>query len=136
MHGARILVVECLCSQRVVAFLEARIVKAHVLRQQAEDFRIRLRFAQRRHGRVVRHHVQMAVGGMRIDVFQLRGGGQHDVGVVDGVRLEVLEHDGKQILAGKTLRHFRGVGRHRQRIRVVDDHGFHLRTERGRADFQ
>ena len=57
MHGARIGRIEGLGRQRIVAFLEARIIKAHVLGQQAEDFRIRLRFAQRRHGRIVRHHV-------------------------------------------------------------------------------
>ena len=136
MHGARIRRIEGLGRQRIVAFLEARIIKAHVLGQQAEDFRIRLCFAQRRHGRIVRHHVQVAVGGVRIDVFELRGGGQHDVGVIDGIGLEMFEHDRKQVFTGKALRHFRGIGRHGQGIRVVDDHGFHLRAELDGTFFQ
>jgi uncharacterized membrane protein YfcA len=49
-------------------------------------------------------------------MLELRGGGQHIVGVVGGVGHEVLEHHGEEIVARKTLRHVPGLRRHRDRI--------------------
>ena len=58
---------------------------------------------------------------VHVDVLELRGGRQHVVGVVGGVGLEVLEHDGEQVLAREALRHLARLRRHRDRIAVVDD---------------
>ena len=115
--------------QLVVALPEARVKHAHARGQQAENLGVRLGLAHRRNRRVIRHHVQMAVGQVGVDVFELGSGRQHDVGVVGTVGVEVLEHDGEQIVARKTLCYPRRIGRDGQRVGVVDDDGFDLRAK-------
>ncbi|MNO48279.1 hypothetical protein D3C76_386120 [compost metagenome] len=66
-------------------------------------------------------------------MLQLRRGWQQDVGVIGGVGLEMFQHHGEQVLAGKALSDFRRLGRHRHRIRVVHDQRFDLRAELGRG---
>ena len=63
----------------------------------------------------------MAVRLHEVEVLELRRGGQHDVGVVDGIGREVLEHDREQVVAREAGRDTARVGRDRDRIRVVDD---------------
>ncbi len=133
MDGARIVAAEGLGGQLVVAFLEAGIVEAHAGRQQAEDFRVGLGFAHGSDGRIVGHHVQVAIGRVRVHMLELGGGRQHDVGVVRRIGLEMLEHDGEQVFAGEAGRHLGRVRRDGHRIGVVDDHGLDLRAELGRG---
>ncbi|MNZ65081.1 hypothetical protein D3C78_832660 [compost metagenome] len=131
--GSHVLLLEGLRGDLVVAFLEAGIVEAHALRQQAEDFRIRLRFTERRDGRVVGQHVLVTVRQVDVGMLQLRRGWQQDVGVIGGVGLEMFQHHGEQVLAGKALSDFRRLGRHRHGVRVVHDQRFDLRAELGRG---
>ena len=104
----------------VVAVREAGVGEAHACREQAKDLGVALRFAERRDRRIVRLRVQVAVRAVDVGLLELRGRRQQDVGVVGGVGLEDLVHDAEQVLARKAGRHFRGFGRDRDRIRVVD----------------
>ena len=63
----------------------------------------------------------MAVRLVHVDVLELRRGGQHEVGVVGGVGLEVFEHDGEEILAREARRDFARLRRDGDRVAVVDD---------------
>ena len=63
-----------------------------------------LRLAERRDGRAVEAQVEVAVGLVDVVLLERRGRGQHDVGVVDGVGLEELVHDGEQVLAREARR--------------------------------
>ncbi|MCY1537751.1 hypothetical protein D9M68_732600 [compost metagenome] len=45
----------------------------------------------------------------------------------------MLQHHGEQVLAFKALHHLARLGRHRDRVAVVDDQRFDLRAESGRA---
>jgi hypothetical protein len=69
-----------------------------------------------------------------VDVLELGGGRQQDVGIVGGVGLEVFQHHGEQVFALEAALHLRRIRRDRHRVGVVDDDGFDLRTEfrRGR----
>ena len=49
--------------------------------------------------------------------------------MVRGVGAEVLQHHGEEVFARKALRHLRALGRHGERVAVVDHHRFHLRAE-------
>ena len=64
-------------------------------------------------------------------MFQLRGGGQHVVGMVGGVGEKVLQHHGEQVFTRKAPRHLGAFRRHRHRVAVVDHHGGNLRPELG-----
>ena len=66
-------------------------------------------------------------------MFELGGGGQHDVGVVGGVGLEVFQYHGEQVFARKAAHHLARLRRHRHRVAVVDHHRLHLRAEGGRG---
>nr|GEU28155.1 hypothetical protein [Tanacetum cinerariifolium] len=134
MHGPHVLGVERLRGQLVVGLGKARMIEAHGARQQAEDLRVGLGFAQRRDGRVIGHHVQVAERQVGVHVLELGGGRQHDVRIVHRVGLEVLEHHREQVVAAEARLYLAGIGGDRQRVRVVDNHGLHLRAElrRGR----
>ena len=64
-------------------------------------------------------------------MLQLRGGGQHDVGVVGRVGAEMLQHHGEQVVAREAADHLGRLGRHGHRVAVVD----HQRLD-GRAACQ
>ena len=57
------------------------------------------RFAQRLDGLVRDLHVVVAVGALHVVVFEKRGGGEQDVGVVGGVSEELFVDDREQIRA-------------------------------------
>ena len=65
----------------------------------AEDLDVRLRLAGRRQRGPRQLQVVMAVGEVQVGVLEERGDRQQDVGVIGGVGLELLEHDGEQIVA-------------------------------------
>ena len=71
----------------------------------------------------------MAVAAVHVPVLQLRGGGQDVVGVVGGVGLEMLQHHGEQVFAGKALHHFARIRGHGDGVAVVD----HQRLDRCRG---
>ena len=72
----------------------------------------------------------MAVREVHVPVFELRGGGQQIVGPVGRIGLEVLQHDGEQVLARQAAEHGIPVGRHVGGVGVVD----HQRAHRRSAD--
>ena len=117
---ARVLREPCLAGNVLVGILEAVLGETHARCQQAEHFAIGLGFADRCDGRVVGQRVEVPVGLVHVVVFELRGGGEHDVGVVSGVGLELFEHDGEQVLARKAFDNLARIRRHRHRIGVVD----------------
>ena len=72
--------------------------------------------------------VVMAVREMQVPVLELRRRRQHDVRVVGGVGLEVLEHDGEQIVARASREHGVAIRRNGRGIRVVHDQRAHRRA--------
>ena len=78
-------------------FAETFIVESHALGEGAEDFDIRSAFAERLHRLVGDLEVVVAVGGCKIFVFEKRGCGQNDVGVVGSVGEELLVDDGEKV---------------------------------------
>ncbi len=70
----------------------------------------------------------MTVREMQVPVLELRGRRQQDVRVVGGVGLEVLEHDGEQIVAPQAFEHDVAIRRNGRGIRVVHDHRAHRRA--------
>ena len=87
-------------------------------------------------GGAVQQHIGVAIAGVDVPVLQLGGGRQDEVGVVGGVGLEMLQHHGEQVFAGKTLHHLARLGRNRHRVAVVNDQGFDLGAEFGRCRAQ
>ena len=65
-------------------------------------------------------------------MLQLRGRGQHDVGVIGGVGHEVFEHHGEQVFARKAAHHLGRFGRHGHRVAVVDHQRLDGRAARQR----
>ena len=66
--------------------------------QFAEDIRVAPRFGERRDERLIDLDPVMPVGRVQVEVFQLRGRGEDDVGVIDGVGGELLVDDGEQVV--------------------------------------
>ena len=95
-----------------------------MLRQFPKDLGIRLGLAQWRNGWPIEQHIGVAVAHVHVPVLQLCGGGQHIVGVVSAIGLEVFQHHGKQIVALKTLHHPGRVRGNRDGVAVVDDQRF------------
>ena len=67
--------------------------------QAAEGLGVRQALAGRRDGGLVPGEVHVAVAVVQVEVLGLHRRGQHDVGVVDRVGRELLDHDGEQVLA-------------------------------------
>ena len=78
---------------------EAGVVEAHALRQQAEHLYVRLRLAGGIERGPRQLQVVVAVGEVEVGMLQKRGGGQQDIGVIGGVVLELLQHDGEEVVA-------------------------------------
>ena len=55
--------------------------------------------------------VVVAVGEVEIGVLQERGHGQQDIGVIGGVGLELLQHDGEEVFAAQAAHHGVLIGR-------------------------
>ena len=64
-------------------------------------------------------------------MLELRGRGQDDIGVVGGIGLEMVHHDGEQVVAREAGDDLVRLGAHRHGVVVVDDHGAHRRLRRG-----
>ncbi len=111
----------------VVGIGEAGVVEAHAGGQQAEDFDIAFGFAGGGQGGARQLQVIVSVGEVQVGVLQERGHGEDDVGVVRGVRLELFEHDGEQILAVQAAQYGILVRRDGGGVGVVDHHGLHGR---------
>ena len=123
-------------AQAFVALGKTRIVKTHAGGQRPEDVGVGAYTAHGRNGRAIQQHIGVAVAGVDVPMFQLRGGGQDEVGEVGRVGLEMLQHHGEQVFAGKALHHLARLGGHRDRVAVVNNQGFDLRTECGRSRAQ
>ena len=119
-------------AQALVTLRETRIRVAHVPGQIPEDLAVRPCLAHRRDGRAVQQHVGMAIRDLHIPVLQLGRGGQQVVGVVGGVGLEMLQHDGEEVFAREAPHHFRRVRRDGHGVAVVDDQRLDRRPEAGR----
>ena len=91
--------------------------------QGAEDVVVRPALAPRGDRRRVEHHVVVAVRAVDVEVFELRRGGQDDVGVVDRVGRELLVDDGEQVVAEQALDAPSPVGGNGGRVAVVDVEG-------------
>ncbi len=91
--------------QFLVGLLETWIVEAQPGGQQAEHLGVRLRLAERRDRRVVVGDVVMTPREQRVEVFELRGDRQHDVGEAGGVGHELVEHDREQVVAPEPGQH-------------------------------
>ena len=50
-------------------------------------------------GGQVRQHIMVAPGALHVHMLELRGGGQHDVGMARRIGEEVVDHHGEEILA-------------------------------------
>ncbi len=114
-----------------VGLAQGRMIEAHSRGQQPEHVRVGLGLAEGRDGRPVQAHVEMAVRLVDVVLLERGRGGQDDVGVVDGVGLEEVVDHREEVLARETLADLLALRRHRQRVRVVDEHGLHGRSERG-----
>ena len=108
---------------------KGRVQLRHLRGQVAEDLGVAARLAFGGDGRAVQQHVGVAVAAMDVPVLQLRGGGQHVVGVVGGVGQEMLQHHGEQVLARKAGGHLGRLRGHGHGVAVVDHHGLDLRAE-------
>ena len=112
----------------VFGIAEARVVEAHALRPAARKISTLLRASpggwQRRPRQL---QVVVPVREVEVGVLQEGGRRQQDVGVVGGVGLELLEHDGEQILAAQAAQHRVLIGRDRRGVGVVDHHRLHRR---------
>ena len=84
------------------------------------------RLADRCDRRQVDHHVRVTVRLVDVEMLELRRRRQEQIGVVGGVGLEMLEHDGEQIFARETRGDSLRIRRDRHRIRVVDDRSLRL----------
>ena len=72
----------------------------------------------------------VAVGEIKVGVFQERRHRQHDVGVIGCIRLELLQNDGEQILASQAFEDRALIRRNRRGVRVVNDQRFDRRVRR------
>ena len=106
---------------------EARLVETHALGQQPEHFDIRFCFARRRQRGTSELQVVMPVSQIKIGVFQERSRRQQNVGMIRGVVLKLLQHDGEKILAPHSRQHQVLIRSDGRRIRVVDHHRLHRR---------
>ena len=86
---------------------------------------------QRLDRRLVEGEVVVAPGEDDVEVLELRGRRQDDVGVARGVGHELLEHDGEQVLAAQPGEHPLLVGGDLGRVRVPDDQRLDRRVELG-----
>ena len=117
----------------VVGIGEARVREAHAAGQQAEDLDVALSFAGRCERGPRQLEVIVPVGGVQVGVLQEGGHREHDIGMIGGVRLELLQHDGEQIFAAQTAQHEVLVGRDRGWIGVIDHQRLHRRRHMDRA---
>ena len=60
-------------------------------------------------------------------MFQKCGDGQHDIGEIGGVGLELFEHDGEEIVAAQASAHGVLIGRDGGGVGVVDHEGLDRR---------
>ena len=105
------------------------IVEAHRARQAAEQLGIGYGLAAGRNGRLVEGQIEVPPREHEIELLELRGGRQHDVGVTRSIGDEMLAHHGEQILARKPLQHLGLLRHHHHRVRVVDEQRIDLLIE-------
>ncbi len=103
---------------------ETRVVEAHAFGEQPEDLDVRSGLARRRQSRPRQLQIVMTVGEIQVGVFQERGGGQQNIGVIGGVGLELLQHNRKQIVAPESTQHRVLIRRNRRGIGVVNHEAF------------
>ena len=108
------------------------VVEAHGAGQAAEQLGIGHRFAERRDGRLVEREIEVPPREHDVELFELRGGRQHDVGITRGIGDEVLAHHGEQVLARKPLQHLVLLRHHDHGVRVVNEEGVDLLIELAR----
>jgi hypothetical protein len=65
------------------------------VRQQAQDFGMRFGISDRRDRGMVQANIGVASGPLDVEMFELSGGGQHDIRVPGGVGHEMLAHHGE-----------------------------------------
>ena len=87
----------------VFGVVETSVIEIHAMREVAEDFNVRSRFAGRGHHGSRKLQMIMTVREIKIGVLEERRRRQQDVGVIGGVSLELLEHHGEQIVATETF---------------------------------
>ena len=94
--------------------------ESHPRCQQPHDLTVRFRFAQRGDGRVVDGDVVVSPCADDVEMLELRGRGQDDVGVSRRIGEKVLQHDREQVRAREPLPHARRVGLHDRRVGPPD----------------
>ena len=104
-------------------------MKPEPVREQPEDLAVAARLAERRNRGLVERDVVVAPRPHDIEVLELRGGREDDVGVRRRVGHELLAHDGEEVVSTQAGEHLLLVGRDRGRVRVPDDEGRHRRVE-------
>ena len=112
-----------LANHIVVGVAKAGFVETHAGSQTAENLGVRQRFSGRRQRGPRELQVVVAVGEVKIGVFQKRGGRQDDIREIGGVGLKLLEHDREQIVAPQPLANAVLIRRNGGGIRIVDDQG-------------
>ena len=85
-----------------VAVGEAGCVEGQRAGQSPEDLCVRQALAERLDGRQVQRHVEMAPRVHQVEMLDLGGGGQHDVGIAGGVGHELLDDHREQVVALET----------------------------------
>ena len=113
----------------LVGLAEERILEAEAPRDQAEHLGVRLRLPARLDRGLVPGQVVMAPGEDHVEVLELRGRGEHHVGVCGGVGHELLEHDREQVLAPQAGEHALLIGRDRGGVRAPADERLHRGLE-------
>src|SRR5258706_14909965 len=83
----------------VFGFIEARVLETHALGERAEHGDVRARFSGSVYYRPRELQKVVAVGEIKVGVFEEGSRGQQNVSVIGGVRLELFEHHGEEIVA-------------------------------------
>ena len=109
---------------------QGRLGEAQCPSKATVQFAVADGLAQRFDGRLVPPHVQAAPRGDRVGGLDLRGGGQHEVGVESGVGEELVVHHGEQVVAQEALTHLLGLGHRHHGIHADHDHGLQRWVER------
>jgi hypothetical protein len=102
--------------------VDAGLRHAEAAGQAAEDLGVRQALAGRGDRRLVPAEVEVAVRVVQVGVLGLHRARQQQVGVVGGVRLEVVDDDREEVLAREPAAHALLVGDARHRVARVD-HG-------------
>lgn len=112
-----------------VAVLQRWIAEPHPTGQSPHHLAVAARFSQRRNSALVQRDILMAPCAQHIEVFELGGRWQHNVGVARRVGHEVFEHDGEEVFAAQATPHPGRIGQGHRGIGGPDHQPLHGRDE-------